>query len=114
MKNYWDGENWLNIIEDKLSLIYYFDDKVHRNDGPAIIWYFFDGAIESKQYWYNGKIHRKDGPSVIMYDVNSFNILQNYYYNGKIFDPGNLSFEMPIDTEEKELYMRLKYGVIND
>jgi hypothetical protein len=38
---------------------WYVDGKRHREDGPAIEW--FDGA----KYWYfNGKLHREDGPAI--------------------------------------------------
>ena len=51
---------------------WYFNDKLHRKDGPAVI--FPDGT----QYWYlNGKLHREDGPAVIY-----SNGTQYWYLNG--------------------------------
>ena len=37
---------------------WYWNDKLHREDGPAIE--YVDG---SKEWWVNGKLHREDGPA---------------------------------------------------
>ena len=48
------------IIGRHGSKLWYKDDKLHNENGPAII--YDDG----KSQWYlNGKLHREDGPAVI-------------------------------------------------
>jgi hypothetical protein len=38
---------------------WYLNDKLHREDGPAVEW------ANGDKYWYlNGKRHREDGPAV--------------------------------------------------
>ena len=111
---YWDGENWLKVIQYKIEINYYFNGYRHRNNGPAEILLNKYGDIIIEEYCYYGKTHNINGPAYIEYDDNDKIKLEEYWYNGKIFNPGNLPFEMPIDTEEKELYMKLKYGDIND
>ena len=32
---------------------HYINDKLHRIDGPAIIWYYENGNIEKEEYWIN-------------------------------------------------------------
>ena len=47
-------------VYDTGTQFWYFNGKLHREDGPAVIWY--DGT----QKWYkNGKLHREDGPAAI-------------------------------------------------
>lgn len=36
------------------------DGKLHRPDGPAVIW-----ADGTEEYWLHGERHREDGPAVI-------------------------------------------------
>ena len=38
--------------------IWYFNGKIHREDGPAITW---NGSYE---WWTNGKLHKEDGPAI--------------------------------------------------
>ena len=51
------------------AIYYYSGRKLHRKNGPAIIWP--DG---SKQYYVNGMLHREDGPAIIS------SLGFNYYY----------------------------------
>ena len=39
---------------------WYLDGKLHREDGPAVIW-----ADGTEEWWLNGKLHREGGPAVI-------------------------------------------------
>ena len=53
---------------------WYFNDKLHRTDGPAII------CPDGYQVWYlNGELHRTDGPAVIRPDGS-----QAWYLNDKL------------------------------
>ena len=54
-------------------------NKLHREDGPAIIHYYENGNIEEEYYFINGKSHREDGPADIWYDKNG-NIQSEWYY----------------------------------
>lgn len=60
------------IVYKNGTQIWYFDDQLHRENGPA---------FESKTYkaWYkNGQRHREDGPAVVYPDG-----LIEYYQNNK-------------------------------
>ena len=56
---------------------WYKDDKIHREDGPAITWN--DGG----QFWYKeDKLHREYGPAVIWANGTEF-----WYKEGKPYTP---------------------------
>ena len=121
-EKYWDGKNWLLLlVEKKFTLnknkfknIYYYhfyNKKLHRKDGPAEISYYENGnKISLEKYYINGNLHRENGPAIIYYFIDGSIRSKLYYFNGIEFKPEELSFEMPIDTEEKKLYIKLKYG----
>jgi hypothetical protein len=46
-------------VDDDGTKYWYLNDKLHREDGPAI-----EYADGSKQWYLNGNIHRTDGPAV--------------------------------------------------
>jgi hypothetical protein len=52
---------------------WYFNDKHHRENGPAID--YVDGY---KVWYFNDKRHREDGPAVVYPDGTKY-----YYINGK-------------------------------
>ena len=133
-EKYWDGENWLRVKKNNYIKMYFLNEKIHRKDGSAAIFYY-NGNIEKEIYIINDKLHRKNGPAVIEYHDNGFTekyyqndklyredgpafifynndgtISKQFFFNGVEFDPENLSFELPFDTEEKKLYFKLKYG----
>ena len=139
---YWDGENWLKtalvfgiriyhlnnmrhrkdgpafinyINKNFISLEEYrYYDFLHRENGPALSWYYEDGSISMKEYYLNGKRHRKDGPAAVIYHIDGLIKDEEYWFNDIKFDPDDLSFELPIDTEEKQFLFNLKYGENND
>jgi len=54
----------------------------HREDGPAYIMYYDNGNIKYKEYWFNNILHRLDGPAIIAYDsIINGDILEETYYN---------------------------------
>jgi hypothetical protein len=65
------------IIYPDGSEYYYLNGKCHRVDGPAIIY-----ANGSQYYYLNSKLHRADGPAVIHSDG-----YQKYFLNGEMVDP---------------------------
>jgi hypothetical protein len=50
--------------------MYYKNNKVHNDKGPALIWYDYKGWIKSKSWYVMDKLHRENGPAVIHYDKN--------------------------------------------
>ena len=138
IEDYWDGENWLEFHENNNSKMYILNEQLHRENGPAVIYYFKNGKIqveiylkndqlhrengpakiryniigniEEKHYYQNGKRHREDGPAIIHYNIIGNIEEKHYYQNGTKIILEDLSFKFPIDTDEKKLYMKLKYG----
>ena len=41
--------------------------KLHREDGPAAIYYREDGSVDDKVWYLNGELHREDGPAIVRY-----------------------------------------------
>ena len=62
----------------KIVESYYLHGKLHREDGPAVI-YYKNGSPQFVEYYINGRLHREDGPAEIEYDDNG-NILSKYWY----------------------------------
>ena len=136
IEDYWDGKNWLKIKKDNYLIIYYLNDKLHRENKPAVISCYNDGSIERKVFWWNDQLHREDGPAMILYNDENNIKSEKYYHNGKLhrkdgpavviyymdglikdkeywfnnikFDLEKMPFELPIDSEEKRLYLELK------
>jgi len=52
---------------------WYFNGKLHREDGPAI-----EGANGDKEWCLNGELHREDGPAIEYADGDKF-----WYLNGE-------------------------------
>ena len=115
-EQYWDGENWLEKEKYYNFTKYLLNNKRHRLDGPATIYYYRDSnsPILYEYYEYYGKLHRSDGPAVIKYLTNGIIEKEEFWFDGiKLnFNPKEIPFDLPIDTEEKELYIKLKYGVV--
>jgi len=74
------------------SKYWYLNNKLHREDGPAIEW--VDG---SKEWYLNGVRHREDGPACEYADGD-----KEWYLNGKRL------------TEEEFLQMTQKHVIIID
>lgn len=70
----------------------------HRENAPAVIIYWEDGT-KSKEVWkYNDKLHRTDGPAVIEYDPYENIVSKEYYID-----------DIKITKEEFE-----KYKILNN
>ncbi len=61
---------------------YYLNDKLHRIDGPAAIFYYDDYKLQYQYYCLNGKLHRTDGPAEIFYCKNGQIQCENYWVEG--------------------------------
>ena len=69
-------EPTMTISADGVTRKWYLNDKLHREDGPAIE--YADGT----KYWYlNDKLHREDGPAMEYADGT-----KSWYLNGKEID----------------------------
>jgi antitoxin component YwqK of YwqJK toxin-antitoxin module len=73
---YWDNgnkkcEKWMK------------DDKLHHEDGPAILYYFRNGKISTEGWQIDDKLHRKDGPAHIEYNEKGEITKEVYYEDGK-------------------------------
>lgn len=83
-------KNGLHINESG-DKSWYKDGEIHREDGPAIIWY------DGDQWWFKaGKLHRDHGPAVI-----GRNNMNAWYKEGEKYEP--TAHELMVwKIEEKE------------
>ena len=73
-------ETWWYYESGKVSEEWFYrDEKLHREDGPAIIHYCENGKIKSEFFWVNHKRHRSNGPAAIDYHENG-KIEREFYY----------------------------------
>jgi len=63
---------------------WYLNHQLHREDGPAIEYY--DG---SKKWYVNGKLHREDGPA-----IDNFRGIKSWWLNGKNYSEKDFHKEM--------------------
>jgi hypothetical protein len=61
------AEQWMNE-----------DGVFHREDGPAVVWYYYNGQIERERWLINGETHRIDGPAFINYSIKGTIISEQY------------------------------------
>jgi hypothetical protein len=77
-------------IDNDGTKFWYFNGKLHREDGPAI-----EDANGDKCWYINGQLHRKDGPAVEYEDG-----YKAWWINGKLVteqDVLNLSQTLEIE-----------------
>jgi len=60
-------------------------DKViyHRTDGPAVVYYYANGSIESEHYFINNQRHRIDYPALIYHYLDERSLREYYYLDHK-------------------------------
>jgi antitoxin component YwqK of YwqJK toxin-antitoxin module len=56
--------------------------RLHREDGPARIWYYENGNPKHEDYYKNGKHHRENGPADTWYYENGNIKTKSYYKYG--------------------------------
>jgi hypothetical protein len=61
---------------------YCIKDELHREEGPALIYYNTDESISSEAYYINNELHREDGPAIIHHSDNEAISCEEYYING--------------------------------
>lgn len=65
------------------NIMYIHNMLIHKEDGPAII-YYEDDKIVSESYYQNGKLHRINGPSVITAEYSEY--WENGNFKGRIYN----------------------------
>ena len=50
----------IEIFEEIGRKEWHVNGKIHRTDGPAVIW-----ETGRQEWWLNGNLHREDGPAII-------------------------------------------------
>ena len=63
--------------------IHYKNNKIHRDDGPAVIEYYDNGNKRSECYYKDGKKHNDKGPGFISYHEDGRIKNKTYWLNGK-------------------------------
>jgi hypothetical protein len=67
-------KTYIVIVDDYGTKRWYLDDKLHREDGPAVE--YTDGRT-----WYlNGKLHRVDGPAMEYYNGSKYWFLNDKFH----------------------------------
>jgi hypothetical protein len=66
---------------DEIATRWYLNDKLHREDGPAIE--YSDG---SKSWYLNGKLHREDGPAIEWANGSKWRYLNDQYFTEAEFN----------------------------
>lgn len=69
---------------EKIDTIYYtHKNKLHRENGPAIIMCSMNGEVMKESYYYNNQLHRESGPAIIDYDRCGNIERETYYIRGE-------------------------------
>ena len=76
---YYSTGNIWNILWHKEGDIGY----LHKENGPACIWYYDTGKLSYEAWWVENKRHKIDGPACIDYDEDGTIIDKEYYINGE-------------------------------
>jgi hypothetical protein len=76
-------------IEQDGTKCWFLNDKLHREDGPAI-----EYANGTKHWYLNGKLHREDGPA-----VEYANGGKRWYLNDKLHREDGPAVEYPDGTK---------------
>lgn len=58
------------------------NDKTHRLNKPAVLYYYDNGQLKFETYYEDGKCHRVNGPALIIYNKDGSVKSQNYFYHG--------------------------------
>jgi antitoxin component YwqK of YwqJK toxin-antitoxin module len=66
--------------------------KLHREYGPAIIWYYPNGSINRESFHINGILHSELGPAIIYYLPDGSIIWEDLYLNGEYLGTNNIGF----------------------
>lgn len=90
LKNQSTGK-FMDINPDYKIIFYLENGKLHRTNGPAIIYKNNDIFSDCIGWHNNGKLHRTDGPAIIRYSC-SANKDYNWYLYGKLITQEKFNF----------------------
>jgi len=62
---------------------HYYNNMLHREDGPAYERFYKDGAISARGWCIHNKFHREDGPAIEYFFLNGSCAKAHYYLNDK-------------------------------
>ena len=82
----------------QIQEIYLKDGKLHRENGPACIWYYDNGAISREDWFYEGKRHNSNGFSIVAYFQDGQPIFGKTYLNDE-----EIAHEMLYHLKRKDL-----------
>jgi antitoxin component YwqK of YwqJK toxin-antitoxin module len=68
------------------------DGKLHREYGPAYIYYYTNGSTKHEFFCLNGALHRELGPAEIRYDPDGSINMELFYLNGKFLGENREGF----------------------
>ena len=63
------------------------NDKLHRTDGPARIYYRPDGTVDYEQWWLHSQLHRADGPAYTIYWADGTVRYETWWMHGQLLTP---------------------------
>tara|TARA_B100000745_G_scaffold297290_2_gene244023 strand:- start:7648 stop:7977 length:330 start_codon:yes stop_codon:yes gene_type:complete len=67
------------------------DGRVHRDGGPAVIWYFNDGkTLSLEAYYCRGQYHREGAPAILWYSKEGEVCHREWYLKGEEVSPNTL------------------------
>lgn len=67
-----------------LSDMWVLDEHLHKEDGPALITYYENGAANTIHYYINGKLHNLNGPAYINFFKETGGLKKVIYYKNGI------------------------------
>ena len=88
---------------------WYYNNQLHRQDGPAFILYFFDiNAIRQEEWYFHGRLHRIGAPAVTIYNYDGSILCQQWYEAGKLHRADGPAWieNHPEKNSHKEMWYR--------
>ena len=67
-----------------LSDMWVLDEYLHKEDGPALITYYENGAANTIHYYINGKLHNVNGPAYIEFFKETGGLKKVIYYKNGV------------------------------
>lgn len=64
-----------------------FRQRRSNNLIPSVVWYSPSGYKMEEEYYFDGKLHRDNGPAVIKFERSRKIIFREYWIHGKKYSP---------------------------
>jgi hypothetical protein len=58
------------------------NDQFYSINGPSAVWYHPNGQKYIERWYFDDDVHRLDGPAEIQYDFNGILTFEDYYLHG--------------------------------